>query len=59
MFVNNTFTIYDLFCSNPGNTLEQATAIIIFVDFNLILNFVFVQKVLSTNKQNLQSFSKI
>jgi hypothetical protein len=42
MFVNNKFTIYDLFSSNPGNALENATAIIIFVDFIFILNFVFV-----------------
>jgi hypothetical protein len=42
VFVNSEFTISDRFCSNPGNALEQAAAIIIFVEFNFVLNLVFV-----------------
>ncbi len=59
MFVNSEFTINDRFCLNPGNAFKQATAIVIFVDFIFVLNFVFVQKVLCRlmNKY-LESLSK-
>ncbi len=55
MFVNNKSTIFDCFCLNPGNALENATAI---VDYTFILNFVFVQKVLLANEQIPSEFIK-
>ncbi len=55
MFVNSEFTISDCFCLNPGNALENATNI---VDYTFILNFVFVQKVLSADEQIPSEFIK-